>query len=49
MRSSAKKIFVCNLLTESGETNGESVEDHTERLEEYLLSFARMPRPEGRG
>ena len=36
MRSPAKKLFVCNLLTEPGETNGYSVEDHIERLLAYF-------------
>jgi len=32
MRSPAKKIFVCNIMTEPGETNGYSAEDHAECL-----------------
>ncbi|MFX0202959.1 MAG: 2-phospho-L-lactate transferase CofD family protein, partial [Candidatus Hodarchaeota archaeon] len=36
MRSPAKKLFVCNLLTEPGETNGYSAEDHIQRLLAYF-------------
>ncbi|MBI2038317.1 MAG: YvcK family protein [Candidatus Nealsonbacteria bacterium] len=36
LRSSAKKIFICNLTTQSGNTDGFKVEDFTLKLEECL-------------
>ncbi len=35
-RSRAKKVFVCNLVTKNGETNGFSVRDFTTVVEKYL-------------
>ena len=35
-KSRAKKIYVCNLMTKSGETNNFSVENFTEEIEKYL-------------
>lgn len=34
--SRARKIFICNLMTKSGETNGYSVMDFVEKIENYL-------------
>lgn len=34
--SRARKIFICNLMTKSGETNGYSVTDFVETIESYL-------------
>lgn len=35
-RSRAKKIYVCNLMTQPGETTGYRVSDHVKELERYL-------------
>lgn len=35
-KSKAKKIYICNLMTKFGQTNGFSVFDHVLTLEEYL-------------
>lgn len=35
-RSRAKKIYICNLMTKYGETNGFCVEDHVKIVEKYL-------------
>lgn len=35
-RSKAKKIYVCNLMTQPGETAGYRVSDHVKELEKYL-------------
>lgn len=34
--SPAKKVFICNVSTERGETEGFSVEDHVAKLREYV-------------
>lgn len=36
----AKKIYICNVSTERGETQGYSVEDHINKTREYLHSHA---------
>lgn len=33
--ASAKKVYICNISTERGETEGYSVEDHYNRIKEY--------------
>lgn len=35
-RSKAKKVYICNLMTKFGETNGFSVLDFTREIEKYL-------------
>lgn len=35
-KSKAKKIYVCNLMTQPGETTGYRVSDHVKELERYL-------------
>jgi len=35
-RSGAKKLFICNIMTKSGETNGFSVLDFTLEIERYI-------------
>ncbi len=37
--SRAKKIYVCNVSTERGETDGFSVQDHLDVLAEYKIKF----------
>jgi uncharacterized cofD-like protein len=37
--STAQKIFICNVSTERGETDGFSVSDHIRVLEEYSVGF----------
>ena len=43
-KSRAKKVFVCNLMTKYGETNGFKAEDFAQKIEKYLgrgvLDFA---------
>ena len=34
--SKAKKIYVCNAMTQPGETDGYKVSDHIKRINEYL-------------
>lgn len=34
--SQAKKIYICNVMTKPGETNGFDVSDHVVRIKEYL-------------
>ena len=34
--SKAKKVYVCNIMTQPGQTDGFSIEDHLEELEKYL-------------
>ena len=34
--SKAKKIYICNLMTKNGETNGFSVKDFSGEIEKYL-------------
>lgn len=36
MKSSAKKIFICNLMTKKGESNNFSVKDFADEIERYL-------------
>lgn len=41
-KSKAKKIFICSVMTKLGETEGYSVKDYTDKIEEYsgaLLDF----------
>jgi uncharacterized cofD-like protein len=35
-KSKAKKIYVCNIMTKNGESNGFSVADFSEKIEKYL-------------
>ena len=47
-RSKAKKIFIANTVTESGETNGFAIEDYVAQIEKYLgcpLDFVIMQDP----
>jgi uncharacterized cofD-like protein len=36
IKSSAKKVFICNLMTKKGESNNYSVQDFTNEIERYL-------------
>ncbi len=36
MKSKAKKVYVCNLMTKEGETNNFKVKDFTKQIEEFL-------------
>lgn len=35
-RSSAKKVYICNVMTQPGETEGYTASDHVERIVKYL-------------
>jgi uncharacterized cofD-like protein len=35
-KSKAKKVYICNLMTKAGETDGFRAEDFMQRLEKYL-------------
>jgi len=40
VRSSGKKIYICNVMTQPNETNDYTVEDHVERILEYCPGLA---------
>lgn len=39
-KSNATKIYVCNVMTQPGETSGYTVSDHVRAIEEHLVSTA---------